>query len=304
MPPSSETPPPAPAAPRGRRAAGPARIRPGRPSLHMSVLWIVALAVVVIDQATKAWAVSALADERRIDVMGGALGFVLVRNPGAAFSFATGQTWIFSIVAIVVTAIVVRVSKRLGSMWWAVTLGLVLGGAVGNLIDRLVRAPGIFRGHVVDFIDYGGLFVGNIADIAIVGAAVAIVGLSLIGLEVDGSRAAEDAEGRAAARAALDGPPDRGERTAGSPEPAEPPGVVGLPEPAGPPGVVAVAEPAGPAGVAAPPEPESAGPAAAPDGVVGAGPAADCAEDPAPPPAPGRTPGSAPGAPDGPERRA
>lgn len=286
MPPSSETPPPAPAAPRGRRAAGPARIRPGRPSLHMSVLWIVALAVVVIDQATKAWAVSALADERRIDVMGGALGFVLVRNPGAAFSFATGQTWIFSIVAIVVTAIVVRVSKRLGSMWWAVTLGLVLGGAVGNLIDRLVRAPGIFRGHVVDFIDYGGLFVGNIADIAIVGAAVAIVGLSLIGLEVDGSRAAEDAEGRAAARAALDGPPDRGERTAGSPETAEPPGVVGLPEPAGP------------------PEPESAGPAAAPDGVVGAGPAADCAEDPAPPPAPGRTPGSAPGAPDGPERRA
>lgn len=298
MPPSSETPPPAPAAPRGRRAAGPARIRPGRPSLHMSVLWIVALAVVVIDQATKAWAVSALADERRIDVMGGALGFVLVRNPGAAFSFATGQTWIFSIVAIVVTAIVVRVSKRLGSMWWAVTLGLVLGGAVGNLIDRLVRAPGIFRGHVVDFIDYGGLFVGNIADIAIVGAAVAIVGLSLIGLEVDGSRAAEDAEGRAAARAALDGPPDRGERTAGSPETAEPPGVVGLPEPAGPPGVVAVAEPAEPA------EPESAGPAAAPDGVVGAGPAADCAEDPAPPPAPGRTPGSAPGAPDGPERRA
>lgn len=298
MPPSSETPPPAPAAPRGRRAAGPARIRPGRPSLHMSVLWIVALAVVVIDQATKAWAVSALADERRIDVMGGALGFVLVRNPGAAFSFATGQTWIFSIVAIVVTAIVVRVSKRLGSMWWAVTLGLVLGGAVGNLIDRLVRAPGIFRGHVVDFIDYGGLFVGNIADIAIVGAAVAIVGLSLIGLEVDGSRAAEDAEGRAAARAALDGPPDRGERTAGSPETAEPPGVVGLPEPAGPPGVVAVAEPAEPA------EPESAGPAAAPDGVVGAGPAADCAEDPAPPPAPGWTPGSAPGAPDGPERRA
>ena len=270
MPPSSETHPPAPAAPRGRRAAGPARIRPGRPSLHMSVLWIVALAVVVVDQAAKAWAAGALADGRRIDVMGGALGFVLVRNPGAAFSFATGQTWIFSIVAIVVTAIVVRVSKRLGSMWWAVTLGLVLGGAVGNLIDRLARAPGIFRGHVVDFIDYGGLFVGNIADIAIVGAAVAIVGLSLIGLEVDGSRATGDAEGRAAARAVLDGPPDRGERTAGSPETAEPPGAV------------AVAD--------------------GPDDPGGAGRAAHCAEDPAPPPASGRTPGSAPDEPDGPER--
>ena len=277
MPPSSETPPPAPAAPRGRRAAGSARIRLRRPSLHMSVLWIVALSVVVVDQATKVWATGALADGHRIGVMGDALGFVLVRNPGAAFSFATGQTWIFSIVAIVVTAIVMRVSKRLGSMWWAVTLGLVLGGAVGNLIDRLARAPGIFRGHVVDFIDYGGLFVGNIADIAIVGAAVAIVGLSLIGLEVDGSRAAEDAEGGAAARAALDGPPDRGEQAAGSPGPA------------------AAAEPAG-----------SPGPAAAdgPDDPGGAGRAADCAEDPAPPPASGRTPGSAPDASDGPERRA
>ena len=191
MPPSSETHPPAPAAPRGRRAAGLARIRPGRPSLHMSVLWIVALAVVVVDQAAKAWAAGALADGRRIDVMGGALGFVLVRNPGAAFSFATGQTWIFSIVAIVVTAIVVRVSKRLGSMWWAVTLGLVLGGAVGNLIDRLAREPGIFRGHVVDFIDYGGLFVGNVADIAIVGAAAAIMALSAAGFEIDGSRAGD-----------------------------------------------------------------------------------------------------------------
>ena len=241
----------------------------------MSVLWIVALSVVVVDQATKVWATGALADGHRIGVMGDALGFVLVRNPGAAFSFATGQTWIFSIVAIVVTAIVMRVSKRLGSMWWAVTLGLVLGGAVGNLIDRLARAPGIFRGHVVDFIDYGGLFVGNIADIAIVGAAVAIVGLSLIGLEVDGSRAAGDAEGRAAARAVLDGPPDRGELPA-APEPAA------AAEPAGPPGPAAAAD--------------------GPDDPGGAGRAAHCAEDPAPPPASGRTPGSAPDEPDGPER--
>ena len=301
MPPSSETPPPAPAAPRGRRAAGSARIRLRRPSLHMSVLWIVALSVVVVDQATKVWATGALADGHRIGVMGDALGFVLVRNPGAAFSFATGQTWIFSIVAIVVTAIVMRVSKRLGSMWWAVTLGLVLGGAVGNLIDRLARAPGIFRGHVVDFIDYGGLFVGNVADIAIVGAAVAIVGLSLIGLEVDGSRAAEDAEGGAAARAALDGPPDRVEQAAG------PPGPAAAAEPAGSPEPAAAAEPAGSPGPAAAAEPAgSPGPAAAdgPDDPGGAGRAADCAEDPAPPPASGRTPGSAPDASDGPERRA
>lgn len=243
----------------------------------LPLVCLIAALLILVDQLTKLWAVEALSGHARIPIIGDLLGLILVRNPGAAFSFATGQTWIFSIVAIVVTAIVMRVSKRLGSMWWAVTLGLVLGGAVGNLIDRLARAPGIFRGHVVDFIDYGGLFVGNVADIAIVGAAVAIVGLSLIGLEVDGSRAAEDAEGGAAARAALDGPPDRAEQAAGSPGPA------------------AAAEPAGS------PEPAAAD---GPDDPGGAGRAADCAEDPAPPPASGRTPGSAPDASDGPERRA
>ena len=86
----------------------------------MSVLWIVALSVVVVDQATKVWATGALADGHRIGVMGDALGFVLVRNPGAAFSFATGQTWIFSIVAIVVTVIVAQspLSLLLGAAIW------------------------------------------------------------------------------------------------------------------------------------------------------------------------------------------
>ncbi|WP_420835744.1 signal peptidase II [Actinomyces ruminis] len=142
-----------------------------------------------MDQLTKAWAVAALSDGRRVHLLGDWLTLVLLRNPGAAFSFATGQTWIFALIAIAVTVVVIRVSRRLGSMWWAVALGLVLGGAVGNLIDRLVRAPGVLRGHVVDFIDYGGWFVGNVADIAIVGAAVIIMVLSLRGRELDGSRA-------------------------------------------------------------------------------------------------------------------
>lgn len=159
--------------------------RPGRYAL---ALWALAAAVVVLDQATKAWAVGALGDGRRIAVLGDLLSLVLVRNPGAAFSFATGQTWIFSVVAVVVTVTVVRVSRRLGSWWWAVTLGLILGGAVGNLIDRLARDPGVLRGHVVDFIDYAGFFVGNVADIAIVVAAAAIICLSLYGLRVDGTR--------------------------------------------------------------------------------------------------------------------
>ncbi|MCZ0857849.1 signal peptidase II [Actinomyces israelii] len=176
---------------RGRLFSRPATARLPRPSRWIVVLWCLALGVVVVDQLTKAWAVTVLRGAGRIDLLGHWLGLVLVRNPGAAFSFATGQTWVFTAVAVVVTVIVLRVSRRLGSMWWAVTLGLVLGGAVGNLIDRLAREPGIFRGHVVDFIDYGGLFVGNVADIAIVGAAAAIMALSAAGFEIDGSRAGD-----------------------------------------------------------------------------------------------------------------
>ena len=85
--------------------------------------------------------------------------------------------------------IIVRVSRNLASRSWAVALGLVLGGAVGNLIDRLLREPGFLRGHVIDFIDYGGYFVGNVADIAIVLAAAGIIVLSLGGWEIDGTRA-------------------------------------------------------------------------------------------------------------------
>ena len=195
----SQTPEPAPAdapvprapAARGRRSSEPAGARPLRPSRWIVVLWCLALGVVVVDQLTKAWAVAALTGSGRIDLLGRWLGLVLVRNPGAAFSFATGQTWVFTAVAVVVTVVVLRVARRLGSMWWATTLGLVLGGAVGNLIDRLAREPGIFRGHVVDFIDYGGLFVGNVADIAIVGAAAAVMALSVAGFEIDGTRAGD-----------------------------------------------------------------------------------------------------------------
>ena len=195
---------PAPYAPvaRGRRPSEPATARLPRPSRWIVVLWCLALGVVVVDQLTKAWAVTALRGAGRIDLLGHWLGLVLVRNPGAAFSFATGQTWVFTAVAVVVTVIVLRVARRLGSMWWAATLGLVLGGAVGNLIDRLAREPGIFRGHVVDFIDYGGLFVGNVADIAIVGAAAAIMALSAAGFEIDGTRAGDHSTSSEEARAA------------------------------------------------------------------------------------------------------
>ena len=160
--------------------------------LPVAVLWAVAVVIVVVDQVTKQWALSALADGRHTALLGRALGLVLVRNPGAAFSFATGQTWIFAVIASCVVLVIIRVSRRLASRSWAVALGLVLGGAVGNLIDRLLREPGFLRGHVIDFIDYGGYFVGNVADIAIVLAAGGIIVLSLGGWEVDGTRAGSD----------------------------------------------------------------------------------------------------------------
>ena len=157
--------------------------------LPVIVLWLVAVIVIVVDQVSKQWALSVLSDGRHTALLGRALGLVLVRNPGAAFSFATGQTWIFALIASFVVAVIIRVSRNLASRSWAVALGLVLGGAVGNLIDRLLREPGFLRGHVIDFIDYGGYFVGNVADIAIVLAAVGIIILSLGGWEIDGTRA-------------------------------------------------------------------------------------------------------------------
>ncbi|WP_448071713.1 signal peptidase II [Georgenia yuyongxinii] len=111
-------------------------------------------------------------------------------NPGAAFSLATGMTWVFTIVSVVVVVVVVRIARRLGSAWWAVALGMLLGGSLGNLYDRLFRDPGFAEGHVVDFISYGGYFIGNVADIAIVGAAILIGLLAVRGREVNGSLAA------------------------------------------------------------------------------------------------------------------
>ncbi len=154
------------------------------------VLLLVALALVVValDQATKVWALSALTEGERTPLLGDLLGLTLVFNPGAALSIATGMTWILTLAALAVTVVVLRVASRLGSRAWAVALGLLLGGAVGNLIDRVFREPGVGRGEVVDFIAYADWFVGNVADIAIVVAAGLMILLGLRGIALDGTR--------------------------------------------------------------------------------------------------------------------
>ncbi|WP_454049067.1 signal peptidase II [Cellulomonas sp. Marseille-Q8402] len=183
----SATPGPAPDAPRPAGEPTPAPVPAARRRL---VTGLVALAAItlVLDQVTKAWALAALDEGVRHPVLGDLLGIQLLFNPGAALGLATGTTWLLTIVAVVVVVVIVRVSRRLGSRGWAVALGLLLGGALGNLTDRMIREPGVARGHVVDFIAYGDLFVGNVADIAIVAAAGLLMILSLRGVRLDGTR--------------------------------------------------------------------------------------------------------------------
>jgi signal peptidase II len=168
-------------------SALPAPVTPASPRL----IWLfagVALVVCAVDQATKVWALTALSDGAPREVIGSFLRLYLVRNPGAAFSLGTGSTWVLTVLAAVVLVVLVRASRRLGSLGWAWAFGLVLGGALGNLTDRLIRDPGFGVGHVVDFIDYNGWFVGNVADIAIVGAALLIGLLAIRGVGIDGRR--------------------------------------------------------------------------------------------------------------------
>jgi signal peptidase II len=162
---------------------------PTRRRRLVAALVLVAVLVLVLDQASKAWALGSLTEGERTPLLEDLFGLQLMFNPGAAFSFATGMTWIFTVAALGVVVVVVRVADRLGSRGWALGLGLLLGGAVGNLIDRLLRPPAFGRGHVVDFLAYGDLFIGNVADIAIVAAAALIVLLSARGIAMDGTRA-------------------------------------------------------------------------------------------------------------------
>ncbi len=160
------------------------------------VAWTAVLALVVLlaDQAAKWWAESSLTvGGDPVPLVGELLQLRLIYNPGAALSIlsGTGMTWLLTIVVVAVVVVIVRAIGRIGSRGWAVALGLLLGGALGNLIDRLFRDPGFAEGHVVDFIDYAGFFVGNVADIAIVVAAGLIVVLTFRGIGLDGRRHVE-----------------------------------------------------------------------------------------------------------------
>ena len=141
-----------------------------------------------MDQVTKALAVHRLAGRPPTQVIGDLLQFELARNPGAAFSTGTSHTVVFSAIAVIATGVVLWFVARTRSLGWAAAFGLLLAGIVGNLIDRVFREPGAFRGHVVDFIALPHWPVFNVADMCINVAAVVIVVLAVRGIRPDGSR--------------------------------------------------------------------------------------------------------------------
>ncbi len=138
-----------------------------------------ALAIVALDQGTKWWAESSLELREYHPVVGELLGWRLIYNPGAAFGLASDFTWVLTVVAAIAVIAIVWMSLRTNSVALGIGLAGLLGGAISHLGDRLFRDPGFGEGHIVDFIDYAGFFVGNVADIFLVGSAIYLVLLSV-----------------------------------------------------------------------------------------------------------------------------
>lgn len=161
---------------------------------HWSLFAVTALVGYLVDQVTKAWALSAL-DDRIIDVIGNWFTLRLVFNPGAAFSTGAEFTIVFTCLSAVAAVTVLYLSRRLASKVWALGLGALLAGVCGNLTDRVFREPEPFHGHVIDFLSFGDFPVFNVADVLINVAAAVIILQSLRGVALDGTRDTHDAEG-------------------------------------------------------------------------------------------------------------
>jgi signal peptidase II len=203
-----------------------AKVRASKVSVTALIaLAIVALAVYGLDQFTKFLIVKGLTEGEQVQAIGTILQFHFVKNSGAAFSIASGSTWVFSIAASAVTIFIIGFARRIRSVGWAVLFGMLLGGTTGNLTDRLFREPGFGVGHVVDFIQVAGFpAIFNIADSFIVASMGLFIILTLRGIGLDGRRAPhrKSTPGDETAIAASSGPePDAAE--ASTVEPASTP---------------------------------------------------------------------------------
>jgi signal peptidase II len=192
------------------------------------VLLAVAVTVLVTDVITKVVIVATLSDRAPVRMLGGFLTLRVTRNPGAAFSIGPSLTVVFAVIAVGVIVFILRTSRRIRSLAWAVTLGLLLGGATGNLTDRLLRYPGPFRGYVVDWIQVPHWPVFNVADSCIVCGGVLAVLLAVRGVRIDVSAAGKPA-GRGGANSGGATGGERGTdlgdgREPGAAGPQDPPG--------------------------------------------------------------------------------
>jgi signal peptidase II len=167
------------------QAPTPADTEAPAPRRRLNLLLLVAAVVLALDIITKVLAVRLLVPGQPVPIIGDTVTWTLVRNSGAAFSMATGYTWMLTLIATGVVLGIVWMGRRLVSPGWAVGLGMILGGAMGNLVDRFFRSPGPLQGHVVDFLSVGWWPVFNVADPSVVGGAILLVTLSALGFDFD-----------------------------------------------------------------------------------------------------------------------
>lgn len=167
----------------------PQRGDPARRRRLLALFATVAVGGYALDQASKQWATNHLTGRPDVPLVGDWFTLHLVYNPGAAFSLGTGITPFLTLLAIAAVGAIVWWSRRIGTVWWAVSMGALLAGVAGNLTDRLLRDPGPMRGHVVDFLRLPNWPVFNFADIFINFGGIMVVIAVLRGVEIDGSRA-------------------------------------------------------------------------------------------------------------------
>ncbi|MER6303840.1 signal peptidase II [Kitasatospora sp. NPDC001539] len=194
----------------GEAAAGATAVEKPRGPRRIGVLLVVAVLAFLIDLGSKLLVVARLENHAAIKVVGDVVTLQVIRNSGAAFGMGQALTVVFTMIASAVIVVIWRIARRLYSLPWALALGLLLGGALGNLTDRLFRAPGVFRGHVVDFISVQHFAVFNLADSAIVCGGILVVLLSFKGSNPDGTVHHQAGKGDGGDRAGKGDRDDRG----------------------------------------------------------------------------------------------
>jgi signal peptidase II len=190
----------------------PAQLR-SRRIWPLTVMFCVAVVVLAADVISKARVLARLPGHQPVRLLHGLITLNLTFNPGAAFGLGTSYTAVIALIVCGVIAYIIRTARRLRSLSWTIALGLLLGGAIGNLGDRLFRPPGLLRGEVVDWINLPHFpWTFNLADASITCAAVLIAVLALRGVRIGGpppAHAADRIDGALADRAAYGALADR-----------------------------------------------------------------------------------------------